>query len=241
MPGLVVQEPMVQTPPWLRSAILINLRTHFRGGEEGVFAAVHRRAAGMRGLAVKRDGVPFDAERAEHRAERQIQIQKHRALLDVQFQIRGGIFQFLAAVLHALEINADIFQRVRQFDSVLVHQAARFVHVEIAGAGGRAEQTFAEARAFFIGPIHEANRHRRLAVVLGIDAAENLHTGQHIEAAIEPAAVRHGIHVAADEQTFFRFAAQRRPGVARGVVVDFDRERFELFPAATRGSSPTSA
>ena len=53
----------------------INFRTHFRGGEEGVFAAVHRRAAGMRGLTVKCDGVPFDAERAEHRAERQIQIQ----------------------------------------------------------------------------------------------------------------------------------------------------------------------
>src|SRR5665213_2246590 len=32
----------------------VNLRTHFRGGEKGVFAAVHRRAAGMRGLSVKR-------------------------------------------------------------------------------------------------------------------------------------------------------------------------------------------
>ena len=92
----------------------VNLGTHFRGGEKGVFAAVHRRAAGMRGLAVKRDRVAFDAKSSEHRAERQIQIQKHRALLDVQFQIRGGIFQFLAGIFHALEIHADFFQRVGQ-------------------------------------------------------------------------------------------------------------------------------
>ena len=113
MPGLVVQEPMVQTPPLLRSAMLVNLRTHFGGGEEGVLAAVHGRAAGMRRLAVKRDGVAFDAKSAQHRAQRQIQVQQYRALLDVQFQIRGGVLQFLAAVFHALEIHADFAQARR--------------------------------------------------------------------------------------------------------------------------------
>ena len=107
MPGLVVQEPMVQTPP-LPLGDAVNLRAHLRGGEEGVLAAVHRRAAGMRGLAVKRDGVSLDAERAEHRAERQIEIEQHRALLDVQFEIRGGVREFLAAVLHALEIDPHV-------------------------------------------------------------------------------------------------------------------------------------
>ena len=68
----------------------------------------------MRRLAVKRDGVPLDAERAEHRAERQIEVEQHRSLLDVQFQIRGGVLEFLAAVLHALEINADFSQRIGQ-------------------------------------------------------------------------------------------------------------------------------
>ena len=92
----------------------INFRAHLRGGEEGVLATIHRRAAGMRGLAVERDGVSLDAERAEHRAERQIEIEQHRALLDVQFEIRGGVLEFLAAVLHVLEINADVLQRVGQ-------------------------------------------------------------------------------------------------------------------------------
>ena len=42
-------------------------------------------------------------------------------------------------------------------------------------------------------------------------------------------------------RAFFRFAAQRGPGVARGVVVDFHRQPFEFFCAATRGPSATSA
>ena len=66
----------------------INLGTHFCCREKCVLAAIHRRATGMRGLAVKRDRVPLDAKSSEHRAQRQIQIQQHRTLLDVQFQIR---------------------------------------------------------------------------------------------------------------------------------------------------------
>ena len=93
---------------------VINFRAHFGGGEESVFAAVHRRAAGMRGLAVKSNGMAFHAECSEHRAERQIQIQKHGALFDVQFQIGGGVFQFRAAILDALKINTHFSQRVRQ-------------------------------------------------------------------------------------------------------------------------------
>ena len=113
-------------------------------------------------------------------------------------------------------------------------EAARFIHVEIAGAGGRAEQALAETRAFFVRPIHEAHRDGRLAVVLRVDAAQNFHARQHVETAIEPAAVRHGIDVAADEQRLFRFAAQCGPGIARRVVVNLDRQRCELSAAATR-------
>src|SRR6185312_307414 len=88
----------------------IHLGTHAGGGEEGILAAIHRRAAGMRRLAVKGDGVPLNTERAEHRAERKIEIEQHRALLDVQLEIRGGVFEFHAAVFHLLEIDADTFQ-----------------------------------------------------------------------------------------------------------------------------------
>ena len=192
----------------------------------------------MCGLSMEGNRMTFDPKRAEHRAERQIKIQQHRPLLDVQFQIRGGVLEFLAAVLHALEINADIFQRVGKFDALLVHEAARFVHVEIAGASRRAEQTFAEPRAFFIRPIHEADRHGRLAVILCVDAAENFHTRQHVQAAVQPAAVGHGIHVPADEQALFRFTAQCRPEISGCIGVAFDREGFEFFLQPRAGFDP---
>ncbi len=69
----------------------ISLRTHFGGGEERIFAALHRRAAGMRRLAVESDRVPLDAERPEDGAEREIEIEEHGSLFDVQFQIGGGV------------------------------------------------------------------------------------------------------------------------------------------------------
>ena len=51
----------------------------------------------MRRLSVKSDGVPFDAERSEHGAERQIQIEQDRPLFDVQLEISRRILQFAAA------------------------------------------------------------------------------------------------------------------------------------------------
>ena len=88
---------------------LVYFKTHFRCREKSVLAAVHRRAARMRRLPVKRNRMTLHAKRPQHRAQRQIQVEQHRTLLNMQFQIRGGIFQFLPAVLHALEINAHIF------------------------------------------------------------------------------------------------------------------------------------
>ena len=42
------------------------------------------------------------------------EVQQHRPLLDVQFEISGGILEFLAAFLHPFEIHPDLLQRVRQ-------------------------------------------------------------------------------------------------------------------------------
>ena len=150
----------------------------------------------------------------------------------------AAFFSSRPAVLHALEINADFLERVGQADAVLVLQAARFVHVEIAGAGGGAEQAFAETRAFLVRPIHEADGHGRLAVVLRVDAAQDFDAGEDVEAAVEPAAVGHGIHVAADEQRAIGFAAQGGPEIAGGVGVDFDRQAFELFAQPGAGGDP---
>jgi len=96
-------------------------------------------------------------------------------------------------------------------------------------AGRRAKQAFSKPRTFFVGPIHKANSHRRLAMVLRVDAAENFHTRENIQATIEPAAVRHGIHVAADEQTFFRSprkVVQRFPAAS---VLNFHGSSSSFF------------
>ena len=90
----------------------VNLGTHLRGGEEGVFAAIHRRAAGVRGLSVESDRVPLDAERPEHRAEREIEIEQHRALLNVEFEIRGGVGEFGAARAHIFKVDVVFAQRI---------------------------------------------------------------------------------------------------------------------------------
>ena len=93
--------------------------------------------------------------------------------------------------------------RVRQRDAIPVLQAARLVEVQVPRACRGTEQAFAEPRALLVRPIHQPHRHRRLAVVFRVDAPQDLHAGEHVETAVEPAAVRHGIDVAADEQAFF--------------------------------------
>ena len=111
---------------------LINFRTHFRRREKGVLAPVHWRAAGMRRLPAKSDRVPFHAEGPQHGAQRQIKVQQHRPLFDVQLQVSRGVFKLLAAIFHALEIDADPLQRIRQSNAVFVLETARFVEVQVA-------------------------------------------------------------------------------------------------------------
>src|ERR1700724_674332 len=70
---------------------LVNLRTHRRGGEKCIAAAVHWRAAGMRGLPTECDGVSFDPESSEHCSEWKTQIEQYRSLFDVQFDVGRSV------------------------------------------------------------------------------------------------------------------------------------------------------
>ena len=176
MPGLVVHEPIVQTPLTASLGDAINFRTHFRRGQERIAAAIHRRAARMRRLSAKCNRVSLHPERSENSSKRKIEIEKHRALFDVQLEIRRGVLQFFAGIFYFLEIDSVFFQRIDQANSVLVLEPARFVHVDLARAGRRTEKTFSEPRAFFIGPIDQSNCDRRLAFVLRIDAPRRIST-----------------------------------------------------------------
>ena len=182
--------------------------------------------------------MPLDAAGAQHHPERLAEVQQHRPLLDVQLEISCGIFELRAAFFDAFEIHADVPERVGQGNAILVLEDTGLVHVEVARASRRAEQTFSKARPFFISPIDEPDRHGRFAGVLGVEASENLDPGQHIEAAIEPAAIGHRVDVTANEQGAVTLAAQRAPEIARGVGMNHHRQRREFFPEPGAGLGP---
>src|SRR5581483_8183670 len=63
-----------------------DLERELRRSRERVAPLVHRRRAGVRRLALPRDLVALDAERAEDDAEREVQRLEDGALLDVQLE-----------------------------------------------------------------------------------------------------------------------------------------------------------
>ena len=91
-----------------------NLERELGGAGERIAPRVHRRRAGVRGLAGPGDVVALDAERAQHDADRQIQRLEHRALLDVQLEVGGGVLQLRARVDRAVEVDAVLGERVGQ-------------------------------------------------------------------------------------------------------------------------------
>jgi hypothetical protein len=103
------------------------------------------------------------------------------------------------------------------------------------------KRLLAETRAFLIRPIDETHRERRLAAVLRADPAQNLDTREHVEAAVEPAAIWHRVHVPADKQRALGFAAQRRPRVSRLHRCEPLPESHSVSPAARHALSPMSA
>ena len=123
----------------------------------------------------------------------------------------------------AVEVDAVLAQRIRKGDPVAIRERPQLVLVgHRAGRGRRAEERPAEARPLLVGPGDEPHRHRRLA--LGGDAPDHLDAGEHVQAAVEPAAVRHRVQVAADQQRAVGGAGEREPLVAR--LVDLlDRAR----------------
>ena len=118
---------------------------------------------------------------------------------------------------------------------VAVGQLAQLVLVAHRAAGGRgAEERAAEARALLVGPVDEPDRDGRRAL-LG-DPSQHLGAGDDVEAAVEPAAVRHRVDVPADQDGALRLAAQRPPVVAGSVALALEREPVEepVEPRARR-------
>ena len=214
MPGPAVTVPIVATPP--RSiADSRAARPKRAGGQERVVAQVHRRRARVAGLAGERDRVALDAEAADHGRGGLARLLQPRALLDVQLEIGGDVGQL--GLAHRVEVDVVLLQRVRERDALVVLEVADRVGVERARRGGGAEQAAPEARALLVGPVDQLQRDRgRLALV----RAQHLDRGQQAEAAVEPAAVRHGVDVRADDDDLLALAGDRRPQVPGDVALD---------------------
>ena len=164
MPGFVTTLPIVQTaPPPVRLRDLADLELELRGAGERVAALVHRRRAGVRRLAAEGDLVALDAERAEHDAERQAERLEHRALLDVQLEVGGGVLELAARLERVVEVDA-VRRRATSgsaFPSASLPRAQLVLVGHRAGGGARAEQRAPEARALLVGPVDEPHGRRR--------------------------------------------------------------------------------
>ena len=144
-------------------------------------------------LARKADGVPLDAEGAEHHPERKVHPLQNGTLLDVQLQVGDGVLELPPRLVDPVEVHAMLPQRVGQRDAVAVLQVAHVIGLERARGGARAEEAAAEAGPLFVGPVHEAQRNGTL---LGGEDAHDFEGADHIQGAVEPAAVRDRVYVA---------------------------------------------
>ena len=208
---------------------LPELELELRRAGQRVAPLVHRRRAGMRGLAAEGDLVPLDTERSQHDPEREPHRLEHRPLLDVQLEVRGGVLQLRARLERPVELDAVLGSASGSATPVRVAPLPQLVLVvHRARRRRRAEQRAAEARALLVGPVHQPDGRRRLPV-LG-EPPHHLHPGHHVQAAVEPAAVRDRVDVPADQHRPLRRPAQRPPLVARLVELVLERQAVELAP-----------
>ena len=206
MPGLQTTPPDVQTAPSPTSrGDLADLERELGRAGERVAALVHRRRAGVRGLAAPRDARALDAERAEHDAERQVERLEHRALLDVQLEVGGGVLELATAPRSRRSRSMPCSrERIRQRDAVAVGELRELVLVAHRARPRRDEPNSERPKRApsSSAQFDEPHRDRRLALLR--DPPQHLDAGDHVQAAVEPAAVRHRVDVPADQQRALR-------------------------------------
>jgi hypothetical protein len=189
-------------------------------------------------LTVERDDVAFDALGAEDDGERQAEVLEDGPLLDVKFEVGGGVSLFAGRFGETVDFYTATAKGVFELDAVAIPASAIGGNGVGASEGGGAEQAATEARAFFVGPIDQTDGDRRSAAEFFGETAEDFETGEDVERAVKPAAIGGGIEVATDEEAFFGSAWQRGPVVSGGVVVVFDGKLGELFGEPLTGAEP---
>src|ERR1700679_3116336 len=127
-------------------------------------------------------------------------------------------------------VNVDLAlpQGILQPDSIAIRPSAIGLDAVRPGKGRGAKQAPAEARAFLIGPIHQANSDRRPAVEILNQTAQPLESGKNAKRAIHPAAIRNRVKMTPQDEDPLRIALQSRPGIACGVEVVLHRQPRQL-------------
>ena len=170
----------------------------------------------MRRLADESNHMPLHAEGAEHDAGGFVHRLEDRPLLDVELEIGARIdrLQLRVRVGHPIEDHAVLLQRVDQRRPVAILQRAHLVDLEAPCSGRRSEQASTKARPFFVRPVDEGQRDWRHRTRVH---PKRFEPRDDAETAVEPAAVRHRIKMAAHQDCRRRGAWQRHEIVAGGI------------------------
>src|SRR5215213_6825718 len=148
-------------------------------------------------LARKANGVTLDAESAEHHPERQVHPLQNGTLLELPPRL-----------VDAVEVNAMLLERVWQGDAVAVFEVAHVVGFERACGRARAEEAAPKAGALLVGPVHETQSH---GTRLGGEGAHDFEGPNHVQGTVEPASVRDGVYVSAEDDGLLRVTGCRGP------------------------------
>ena len=205
----------------------------------------------MRVLAGDGDVVPALAERALHDADRGLRVFEHRALLDVCLEVSADLMRPRVAGV------ADGLERIADADTVGIFVLQDIVERVDAGEDAGAHERRHEARALFVGPGGDLERRVRMHAGV-VQRADHFQAGHDAVGAIELAAVRLAVEVAAHDDgrraAVGAFAAGEyvadavhahlQPGLAApaheelAAFAVLGRERHATHAALGRGADP---
>src|SRR5919199_730554 len=171
----------------------------------------------MAGASREVNGVPLDAEGAQHRADGDAEPFEYGTLLDMHLQVRLDVREAAARFKDTVEIDAARGQRVRQGDALAILEPPYGVGVERTGHSAGAKEAAAEAGPLLIGPVDQAEGRGRGRLRIH---TQHLQRRRNAEAAVQPAAAGHGVDVGTNHDDVGRLAGEGRPQVAGLVELD---------------------
>ena len=196
---------------------VLHRQHQLRGRGQGVAAARHRRRAGVGVAPAHLDVVPPQPLRAGDHADGVAVALQNRPLLDVRFEQRADGMRAARLVAEVV----DALQLIAHAAPAGIDARPSELLVEQAGEHARGQHRRRETAALFIGPHH--NLQRRLGFLPAvIQRAHHFQRRQYAVDAVELAAMRLGVEVAAGQHRRKLRRAALAPGENVAHVVDRD-------------------